>query len=88
MINQKEQEEGFKKKTCLCKKKKCLGLVLFLYMYVKIYEDINSTFCFMFDLQAQAADLVTLKVRLTASEGEVKDLQTENLGNGEHSFRQ
>jgi len=52
-----------------------------------IYEDIHSTFCYMFDLQAQAADLVTLKARLTASEGEVKDLQTENSGNGEHSFK-
>ena len=38
----------------------------------------------IFDLQAQAADLVTLTTRLTASEGEVKDLHTENSGNGEH----
>ena len=40
----------------------------------------------IFDLKGQAADLVTLKARLTASEGEVKDLHTENSGNGEHSF--
>ena len=41
---------------------------------------IHSTFCYVFDLQAQVADLVTLKARLAASEGEVKDLHTENSG--------
>ena len=41
----------------------------------------------MIDLQVQAADLVTLKARLTASEGEVKDLHTENSGNGVIFFR-
>ena len=40
----------------------------------------------IFDLQGQAEDIVTLKARLTASEGEVKDQHTENSGNGEHIF--
>ena len=62
-------------------------LPTYTYIYIYIYEDIHSTFCYMFDLQAQAADLVTLKARLTASEEEVKDLHTENSGNDEHSFK-